>query len=75
MMVRYAQVEHGAPFPDTPEDPPHIADLKQKRPPKMEEMDPILSCLYKMSFGAAQVSHLYVTSTCVPLPLLCYLLA
>ncbi|KAK8386156.1 hypothetical protein O3P69_010703 [Scylla paramamosain] len=57
MMVRYAQVEQGAPFPDTPEDPPHITDLKQKRQSKMEEMeqDPILTCLYRMRFGASQL--------------------
>ncbi|XP_045136740.1 organic cation transporter protein-like isoform X2 [Portunus trituberculatus] len=57
MMVRYAQVEHGAPFPDTPEDPPHITDLKQKRSSNAEEtgLDPTLACLYRMSFGASQL--------------------
>ncbi|MPC62154.1 hypothetical protein E2C01_056237 [Portunus trituberculatus] len=56
-MVRYAQVEHGAPFPDTPEDPPHITDLKQKRSSNAEEtgLDPTLACLYRMSFGASQL--------------------
>lgn len=69
MMVRYAHVEQGAPFPDTPEDPPHITDLKQKRPSKMEDMeqDPILASLYRMRFGASQVSQLYL-SICVSFP-------
>ena len=64
MMVRYAQVERGEPFPDSAEAPPHldtyIADTKHKIPNKKEdeEEDPILSCLYKMSFGPAQVSGL-----------------
>ncbi|XP_050725515.1 uncharacterized protein LOC127003194 [Eriocheir sinensis] len=60
MMVRYAQVGQGTPFPDTPDDPKHlgtfIAGPRRKRG-KGEDMDedPLLSCLYKMTFGPAQL--------------------